>query len=241
VNFVWYPPDAENFTKTIVMYYNETEPISYDSFWDTISFTGVMTSPGFPQLGNISIVYSDSNSSTTDTQIYLYESYNGSIVNLSWNSRIGENSFSILNGSINTTRLHYAVLYFNNTASFDITSPVTISIYPLYQWTSDVPFDFDDRIRNIIGPPPKTSHGIEIATYANIVAIVVPLIVLMSLGPYNTGAGITGCGMSLGFMQGIYAMRFTSAFNPVLAGVGVLAVIIGIVYWMSKGSGGDKL
>jgi hypothetical protein len=235
VDFVWIPPNADNVTKTIKMSINETVPVDYDSFWDNIVFTGVMTSPGYPHLGNITITYFDRNSSTTNTQIYLYESYNGTITLLNTSSRTGENSFSYTNGSINTTRLHYATLYFNNTASFEITSPVTIAIYPLHTYTEGVtPIDIDDRITPIVGPPP-------IGTYANIIAVIVPLLVLVSFGPYNTGIGLLGCGASIGFMQGIYAIWFTNSFNVLLASLCPLVIVISIIYFMTKGTGGDHL
>jgi len=206
---------------------------SYDIFWDNITFTGVMTSPGYPHLGNITITYFDRNSSTVDTQIYLYESYNGTVTLLSTDSRSSNNDFSYTVSNINTTRLHYMVLYFNNTASFYVSSPVTITIYAIYVYTEVTPFDIDDRITPIVGPPP-------IGTWRDIISIILPLVILVSLGPFNTGVALLGCGMSIGITQGFFAM-YGMGFNVLLASLCPLIIVIGVLYIWTKGQGVDHL
>lgn len=210
-----------------------TTPV-YDDFWDQISFTAVMTSPGYLQNGNITLTYSDSNSSTVNTRTYLYEVFNSTIT-LKDNYYQTGDSFSRKIGSINTTRYHYVVLYFNNTASFQLTSPVMIPIYSLHKYMDVGPLDLDARITNVIGSPPVP--GIP---WSGHIAVVIPVMVLVLLGVFNTGVGIVGCGLSIGLVQGLYA-GYGISINPELAALAPLIIIIGVVYIWSKHEGVDTL
>lgn len=207
--------------------------VDYDVFWDNITYTAEIIDAGYMQLGNISIVYNDINSSTIDTQIRLFEAWATGDTLINVDNRTS-NSFNYLVTNINTTRTHYAVLYFNNTASFDITSPVVITMLPLHTYTNRTRFDIDTRVESVWGPAPIGTWGLAIS-------IIIPIIILVSFGVFNTGIGILGCGISLGLMQGIYSSVLTTAFNPGLIVLAPIIIIIGVLYMWTKGKGDDHL
>lgn len=237
-------PDPEFYgmynPKTFRMRLTVSYSDEYVSFWDTISFTGVMTSVGYLIPGNITISYSDSNSSTIDTQIYLYEIYNETYTLINTTSNVSENSFSYIVSGINTSRNHIAFLYFNNSAVFAVDSPVSIMILAVEGVApSDNRFDIDERVTNLVGP--AEFYDVDVG-WDLILAVVLPIVVLAGLaGSYNVGFGILSCGLSLGLMQVIYAIWFTNSFNAALILLCPVIVVIGVLYIWSKGKGEDHL
>jgi len=212
-----------------------TPLLSIDEFWQNITFTANMSLSGYLQDGNITIYYTDSNSSTTDTTTYLFETYNGTNTLVDSNSETLDSWIHNV-GSINTTRYHYVELYFNNTATFDVTSPVTIAIYPEYIYPT-IDANIDDRITNLIGP---FRINDIVVPWGDIIGIIIPMLFLVSFGVYNTGIGILGMGISMGFMQvmlGGFGLNINTAFVILCP----IIILIGVVYIMSKGQGGDKL
>jgi len=207
-----------------------TPPVTeYDLFWSDVTFTGTMHSND-----TIHIVYIDSNSSTVDTQIYLYEIYNGTPRLLIADSRLGENSFVFWNASINISRMHSAVLYFNNTANYgDVTSPVSIIIHPINITSARDRFDLEARIEGMFGPGPLGS-----GSWCPLIAITPALFVLVSFGPFNTGGAILGCGLMLGFTSAIFSMVLTNPFPTVLLAAIGFFIAIGVIYMWAKDAGG---
>ena len=200
----------------------------YDDFWEDISFSATMVDAGFLQLGNISISYSDSNSSTVNTQIKLYEVYNNTITEIDSYSQ-ATNSFSRTVSSINTSRYHYIKLWFNTTASYTITSPVTLPIYSLYKYIKDSALDLNTKLDNALGDPPISDY-----TWTQHIAVILPIIVLVLLGVFNTGAGIVGCGLSIGLVNGVYA-GYGLDVNIGMFPLAVLIIFIGILYiWTTR-------
>jgi len=210
-------------------------PVSIDTFWDNITYTANMSSAGYLIDGNITIYYTDSNSSTTDTTTYLFSTYNGTNTLVDTNSETTD-SWTYNIGGINTTRYHYVTMYFNNTATFDVGSPVTIAIYPLHTYET-IDANIDDRITNLIGPLKINNM---VVPWPDIIGIMIPMLFLVSFGVFNTGMGILGFGISMGFMQVMLA-GFGANLNSAFIILCPIIVLIGIVYIMSKGQGGDKL
>ena len=199
----------------------------FDIFWDNINFTGVMTGIGYGIPGNITITYLDINGSTISTFIVLYYLYNGSSSLLDHDLRLFDNDFSNTISGINTSRTHKAILFFSNTANFEVSSPVTITINPIFAFDpAGNNTQLEERIESIVGP---LNLG-----WLNVLSIIVPIIVLGMFGPYNTGMGIFGCGFSLLLMQVIFNMKIASAFNPALALISFLIIAIGIIYMWTK-------
>ena len=130
------------------------------------------------------------------------------------------------------------MLWFNNSAEFDVSSPVTIVIYPVSIHTSRTPFDLDDRISKLVG---DLKIRDQVVPWSDILSICLPLVLLVAFGVYDTGAGIFACGLSLGLMQGIYAMTFTNAFNAGLTAMAVLVVVIAILYIWAKRQEAENL
>lgn len=216
-----YIPSDSIFTYTFRLTPETPTSVEYDDFWDTITFTGEMIDAGYDVPGNITITYADSNSSTTDTQIYLYEVYNGTLTLINTTSKVGNNSFSYTVSDINTTRMHSASLYFNNTANFVVTSPVTITILALHTLQHEK-FDLEERMTSIFG-------SFDLG-WANVIAVALALVVLVLLGPFNTGMGIIGCGLALGLTQIIFGMWVLNAFNPALILVTPVIIGLGMLY-----------
>lgn len=201
----------------------------WDIFWDTITFTATMNDIDGLN-GTITITYIDSNSSTTNTQIYIYEYWNGTETLIATISNVSENSFTYTTGVINTTRQHTAKLFFNNTANFDATSPVTIIINNINVWSERTPFDFEARVRSIFG-----DAGFS---YAAAVSAGLAIMALVMFGPHNTGIGILACGFTLAFTNALFTMLFTGGFNAGLTIYTPVIIIIGAVYMLVKDPGG---
>jgi hypothetical protein len=230
-----YIPDVNVRTKIFKISFTTEPNPSYDYYHTNISFGNVMTGPGYMQLGNITTTYLDKNSSTVDTDIYIYEYYAGSytLLNSYHNT---SNSFTIVTGNINTTRSHKAVLYFNNTADFiDVVSPLTVFIDSLYIYTNDTgftKFDLDERINPIVGP--FTING-NIIPWSSVIAFCLGMAVLLLLGPFYVGASLIGCGLMMGFVNGLFSMYLTNEFPVLLVTLCPIFIILGVLYIMSKG------
>lgn len=203
--------------------------VDYDVFWDTITFTGVMNDIDGLN-GTITVEYNDGNSSTLDTQIYIYEHYLGVKTLVATVSNISENSFSYTTGVINTTRVHSIVLYFNNSANFDVDSPISIQILNINIWTTHDPSSFEERARSIFG-----DMGFM---YAAIISAFLAIMALVMFGPHNTGIGILASGFVLGLTNLIFTMLFTGSYNATLTLLIPVIVIIGGLYMLVKNPGG---
>jgi len=234
-----YVPSSTVFEHTFHLTASTPTSKSYDDFYDNVSIDIDMVSAGCLQDGNITITYLDSNSSTTNTEMQLWERYGttNSLLN-TWSNT--SNSFFNINGSINTSREHYLVLFFNNTADFMVSQPITIMIPAVDSPNCGLidPFDLDDRISDIVGP---FTIGDQEVPWPNIISIIIPIIILVSFGPYNTGIGIIGCGISMTMVQGFLDSIVSVSINWGIVGIGAFIVILGIVYMMTKGTGGDHL
>ena len=203
-----------------------------DYFWENIQFNATMISAGYLQPGNISITYADSNSSTLNTQIYTYMFWNGTLTLNHTDTRSGNNGFSYTVSNINTSRTYVIKLFFNNSANFDVDSPILLTLFPVHP-IREHSFDFEDRMDRLLG-------DFELGWF-NLFCVVLPLIILVSFGVYNTGLGLIGAGMSIGFMQMIALSWFDNVFNAGLASLCPLVIAIGIIYIWTKGQGGDNL
>lgn len=203
----------------------------WDLWSQNITFTATMVDAGYMQLGNITITYNDVNSSTVDTNMYLYELYNGTVTLLGSNSSAG-NSWTFTNSSINTTRVHRVVLYFNNTADFsDISSPYSITIANIHNWRGDrTKFSFHDRVVSLIGV--FTINGVTIQ-YSSLIALIAAFSMLVLLSPYHAPLALIGSGLTLSMVQGIFSLWFNDTFPILLPLLTGLLVFIGILAWIS--------
>jgi len=206
-----------------------TPPVTeYDLFWSDVTFTATANTNG-----SILIVYSDSNESTTNTQIYLYEIYNETPSLKDTNTKTGNNDYSYYATGLNLSRLHTAVLYFNNTANYrDATSPVSILIYPINVSIDRVKFDLEARIEGMFGPGPFGS-----GSWVPCIAVIPALIILVSLGPFNTGAGILGSALTLGAMSLVFSIWLTNPFPTLLLAAIGFIIAIGVLYMWAKEAG----
>jgi copper-binding protein NosD len=218
-----YTPSNSLFTKTFRITPTITTPPDYDIFWDDITFTGAMYVNG-----TIKVTYSDSNSSTVNTQIYLYDVFNSTYTLNDTHTDTGDSSFVYWVSSINTSRDHELWLYFNNTANYaGVTSPVVITVFAVNKsWGDDITkIDLEQRFESNFGP--------LVLGYVNVIAIIIPIILLCIFGMYNVGLGILTAGVSLGFMEVFLFVWTTNAFNPLLALMCPVAIAIGFLYVMT--------
>lgn len=218
-----YTPSSSLFTKTFRITPTTTTPPDYDIFWDDITFTGVMYING-----TIKITYIDSNSSTVDTQVYLYDAFNGTDTLVNIQNDTGDSSFVYWVSGINTSRDHELWLYFNNTADYaSVTPPVVITVFAVNKsWGDDITkIDLEQRFQSNFGP--------LVLGYVNVIAIIIPIILLCIFGMYNVGLGILAAGVSLGFMETFLFVWTTNAFNPLLALMCPVAIAIGFLYVMT--------
>lgn len=218
------------------------DDVVYDDWWEDITITINMISSGTfgdgsPQMGNITINYADSNSSTVNTQMKLYEQYNDNIFLLNtWNN--ASTSFNIVNSSINTTRFHYLTLHFNTTGTYNIQQPIIMLIPNVDIYLGVTPFDLDDRIDRIIGDFEIDGQHVP---WETIIAVTLPIMLLVLFGPYNTGLGIISCGLSMALVETIIRLYSTNGFSWGITGLGVFIFVTGIIYIFSTKEAGDRL
>lgn len=208
---------------------------NYTLFFTDVDLDVQMISAGYMVLGNITVNYTDSNSSTTNTNTYIYELYNGSSTFLSVTNNATQ-SFNIKNGSINTSRDHVVVLWFNNTADYsDVSNPVTVYLSASHIYRGNrTRFSIDDRISNLFGP--FNPNGVNVGWHS-LISICIALVMLCILGPYDTGLGIIGAGLSLGFTDALFQLWFTDTFPVLLITLAPLLVILGILFLWARHQG----
>ena len=218
-----YIPSVDIPTKTFRITPTVTPPSDYDIFWDNITFTGEMFINS-----TIKVTYSDNNESTINTHISLYDVFNGTDTLIDTHSNTGSSSFVYWVSSINTSRDHELWLYFNNSADYaGVTVPVVVTVFAVNKsWGDDITkFDLEKRFENNFGP--------LVLGYVNVIAIIIPIILLCIFGMYNVGLGIITAGVSLGFIEVFLAVWTTNAFNPLLALMCPVAIAIGFLYVMT--------
>ena len=224
-------PSTLIYTKTFKLSLELPVIPDYDVFWNIVTFKATVNANN-----TIHIVYCDSGESTINTTITVFNVTNITRALLDTDSRSGEDCFSYYIHGIDANETHVAVLHFNNTATFDVSSPVTLTVLPIFHGST--PFDLDERVKKIVGP--AWFSGVDVGWH-NIFAVILPIILLISFGVYNTGLGIFSCGLGFGLVQGIYAMWFTNTFNAGLVLLCPVIIVIAIIYMWTKGQGGDKL
>jgi len=191
---------------------------SYDDFWTDITITGTLHANN-----TIYITFSDSNSSTINTDISIYDFYNASETFISTDSRTGETSFSFWTAVTNSSHDHKLRLWFNTSANYEVSIPVTVIVYGVNKtWnTSITKFDLDARFSALFG-------DFELG-YSNTICIVLALLVLGLFGPFHAGIGVITCGLTIGLMQGVFSV-WTVNENIVLMGLSFLIMLLGILY-----------
>jgi len=229
-----YIPSDSIFTHTFRLSPSITPPVYYDSFWGNVTFSIVMDNPGYLLGSNITITYIDVNSSTINTELFLYDTYSRTLIgSVSHTS----NSFVYNFSGINNTRSYYVILYFNNTANFDISSPVTLTVFNQWIYGRGT-FSLEDRIVSMVGPF-KTDY-IDIQ-WAAIISVIISFVLLVSFGVANVGLGIVAAGLGLALSQGIFSMHFTDVMSPLLVGAAAVCIFIGIFYMWAKNRAGENL
>jgi hypothetical protein len=199
----------------------------YDSF--SISLSTRMYSNN-----TLRVSYFDSNSSTVNWSIYVYSVYDN--VRTLNDSKSGtSNSYIFYVSDVNTSRTHVVVLFYNNSAYFAPTynGKLVRTVNPISVWTGRTRFDIDDRIENVFGE--------FILGWSNVISIVIAVVILVSLGPFNVGAALIGGGAGLGFTATMFGMFFTNTFNSHLVVIAVLLVFFGIIYFLTTRQGVDHL
>jgi len=203
--------------------------VNYDPF--SITITGTIKTNG-----SLYVVYRDDNGGTIDWKILVYENYNGTL-SLNATHTGTNNSYSFYLEDINTSRSHLIKLFYNNTANFMPTynPPLSYSVLPSTTWGIDsTPFDLESRIESIFG---ENDLG-----WVNIVAVSLTFLVLASLSPFNVGLGLISSGITLGLTQALL-MTYVDPLNinPLLWVLVFVLILLGILYFMTKGEGGIGL
>jgi hypothetical protein len=204
---------------------------TYKIFNDIITFNAVMYNGSF-----ILINYDDTNHTTINTHIYVYEIYNNTRTLVFTFIRVGDQTFQENATPINKSRTYLVELFYNNSNVFDMTSPVYLTVLPIELFTPGFTKpDFNDRINKVFGPPSI------LASWWTVITVAFALILLGSLGPFNTPFAIILSGASVLGMEGIGAILFINTVNVALIAIGPVAIFIGMIYWMTKGDGETTL
>jgi len=199
--------------------------VTYDVF--SITVTGTMLTNN-----SLYVTYVDSNSSTVNWHILVYESYKG-VFALNNSTSGTSNTASFYVTGINTSRTHIIKLFYNNSADFEPTydEPLNYTVWPItkYFHRSVTKFDIDDRVGSIFGD--------FVLGWDKVVSVALAITILVSLGPFNVAMGLIGAGLSLGFMNVLFGIYFTNTFEPLLVLLIPVCIFLGIIYWLTKGTG----
>ena len=200
---------------------DETDLPAYDSFWTDITITGRLYSNN-----TIQITYYDINSSTIDTNIMLYEYYNGTLTYLDSDTKTGNSNYNFWKSISNSSRDHILYLFFNTTADYNVSIPVHVYVVGVNKtWdTSIVKFDINERFGYIFGGSP--------VPVAETICILIGFILLVLFGPVHVGIGVISCGFAIELVQAIYGI-WTTNVNLSLIAIGALIIFLGIMHTLS--------
>ncbi len=209
-------PDPDIRIKTFRMSSVTSEPVEFTIFWDNITFTGTMDSGG-----NITITYDDNSLLTTNSQVYLYESYNGTDTLIDSKSYGGVDSYSYIVLGCNNSRLHYAYLFLNHSYDFAIDYPVVEYIQPTNRtFEPHTVADLENAFTQVFGTNPLG--------WGNSIAFAVAIIILCSFAPFDIGAGIISAFISL------IGVQLAFVLNPVLIIIVPIGIAIGMFYMFAN-------
>ena len=226
-----YIPSNLIFTKTFRIEPEFEEPVDYDAF--SISVAGTLLTSN----NSLRVIYADSADGTVSASFVIYESWQGT------DTQIGENSttlndYTFYVSGVNVTRAHKIKLTYTNSQNFapSYDSPRWYTVAPAYLYNEtgedNGTLDLEERIENIFGE-------FELG-WVDFISIVLAIILLVALGPYNVGLGILGAGISLAGTQALFGI-YGIGFNPGLAMLSPVLIAIAFIYFWTKGDGGDRL
>jgi len=185
---------------------------------------------------SIYIEYHDLNDTTINTSIRVYEIWNFTETLVDTDTRSGTQNFSYYATGINTSRNHRVTLYFNNSLSYDISSPYSIYVYAINGSLGNQT-DLNTIITNIIGPPPVNLGG----NWVLILIVGISIIPLAVLGPFNAPIGVIGTGILLGFMEMFSWLKFAYSSPPLLIALVPIIIVVGVVFMWTKGDAENRL
>jgi len=220
VDFV---PTKNKFTFPIKLNFDYESITDYDDFCLSINYSVVSAN------SSLNISYLDTNSTTVNVSIMVYEVYNGTwSLNATYNSN--DSSFFFFVEDVNLSRTHIIKVYYNNTAFFlpAYNSPLYYNVWPTNFSLPGTEVDFEARFTAIFGENPLG--------WVNTFSVLLALTLLVTLGAYNVNAGVIGAGLGIGFIQVVLGIG--SSLLLVLAPV---LILVGILLFFTKGEGGDNL
>jgi len=191
-----------------------TEPTEY-LFINVIEFTA-----NAYRNGSINIQYSDSSSLTTDTQFYLYESYDFTDTRIDAETRTSENTISYWVTGLNMTRMHYVHLTFNHSYTFYEEQPIKILIYPVNRTANETQQTFEAHFVAVLG---ENELG-----WGNCIACAIAVILLVSFSPFNAGIGVISAGVSLVAVETVF--YFSRVESLAIIAVIPIVIFLGIFY-----------
>ncbi|RLG44514.1 MAG: hypothetical protein DRN81_04395, partial [Thermoproteota archaeon] len=213
-------PTKNVFTVPIKLSIDYPSVTNYDNF--SLIIDGAVVAAN----NSLNVSYLDTNSTTFNVSINVYEVYNGTwVLNATYNSSTS-NSFFFFVEDINTSRSHILEVYYNNTAIFMGTynSPLYYTIWPDDYGLDAADVDYESRFIAIFGENPLG--------WTNTFSVALAITFLITLGPFNVGAGMFAAGLSIGFIQAVLGIGsvLLVALCPVL-------IFISILYFFTKGEG----
>lgn len=209
-------PDIQ--THTLRLIPEDFDFPDYESFWNDIIIAGSLDD------GNLTVTFYDSTGRVTDTEIRAYSLYDDVETLIDTDSRTGETSFTY-NVSTNTTRDHLLKLWFNTSATYTISKPISIIIYGWGDsWRDEAKFNLSARFEALFGP--------FILDYADTICILIALIALTLFGPFHAGIGIITCGLSVLLVQSLFSVHTVNS-NAWMFALGVFVLILGLLYMIT--------
>lgn len=183
---------------------------------DIIDFTATMDSDG-----NITVSYYDTLQYTENTQIRIYEYYNGTKTLNYTNNRVDDSNFSFVSTGYNISRVHYVVVWVNH-SNFSEMIKLEVTIFPIRSGT-DLE-DLEEKFSNVLG----TWDLGWVRTFLIYFPCIIFIVILGGYG--HVGLGITTSGLYLGFstvminFDADYAIQLVT-IAMVLAMAGILMII----------------
>lgn len=170
--------------------------------------------------GNIQVWYEDYYSNTTNTNITIYEYYNGTYTFNYTDNRIGDNSFTFTDAGYNTSMMHYIILHVNHTDFSPNHQVLYILLYPLTSGLADES-ELEQRWTDVFG---EWDLG-----WTKTLLVFLPCILFLCVfGPNHVGLGILGSSLYMGFATVMidFGAEATAMFLLISSMVAVTGIIM---------------
>jgi len=216
-----------------VSYYGINYPIPYTMGFATIDFennTDILVFEGYISGTTLYVNYTDSNGSTVDTWIDVWEinQSNGNETFFNSDSRTGDSDFTATFSSVNNSNSYRVHLFVNHsTFGFQELEFIVIGLTMGYRDLTDKD-TFDDMFTDVLGDNPLG--------WSNTFLLLVLICGFLAFGQLMAGFGMVITGFVFSFFNFIIGLHITDLVIPVL--LIVMGIVLQWIRWSASSSRG---